>query len=76
MNCEVLVPVKHCALKWLGHVRRMNEIDFAKRLYDMIEGEVVRGRPHSNESIEWTSIRKLAGRGSSMLRGSAETGKV
>ncbi len=34
------------SLRWYGHVMRMNECDFAKRVYESTtEGRGVRGRP-------------------------------
>ncbi len=46
MDCGVGEWVKRSTLRWYGHVMRMNECDFAKRVYESkIEGRGVRGRP-------------------------------
>ncbi len=38
--------VKHDALRWFGHIIRMGENEFVKRVYEgRIEGRGVRGRP-------------------------------
>ncbi len=50
MNCGVVEWVKRSALRWYGHVMRMNECAFTKRVYEStIEGRGVRGRP----PIKW-----------------------
>lgn len=44
MECGVVEWVKRKTLRWYGHVRRMNECDFARRVYESaIEGGGVRG---------------------------------
>lgn len=65
------------ALRWFGHVRRLNGDDFAKRMCEgRIEEEDVRGRP----LVGWINKvggywRESAGRKvSSVLRGSARRG--
>ncbi len=46
MDCRVVEWVKQSTLRWCGHVMRMNECDFTKRVYEStIEGRGVRGRP-------------------------------
>ncbi len=38
--------MKSSALRWYGHVMRMNECEFTKRVFEStIEGRGVRGRP-------------------------------
>ncbi len=42
--------VKRSTLRWYGHVMRMNECAFTKRVYEStIEGRGVRGRP----AVKW-----------------------
>ncbi len=46
IDCEVVEWVKRSTLRWYGHVTRMNECDFTKRVYEnTIKGRGVRGRP-------------------------------
>ncbi len=46
MDCRVVEWVKRNTLRWYGHVMRMNECDFMKKVYEStIEGRGVRGRP-------------------------------
>ncbi len=46
MDCGVVEWVKQSALIWYGHVMRMNECDFTKRIYEStIDGRGVRGWP-------------------------------
>ncbi len=46
MDYGVIEWVKRSTLRWYGHVMRMNECDFTKRVYEStIEGRGVRGRP-------------------------------
>ncbi len=46
MDFGVVEWVKRSTLIWYGHVMRMNECDFTKRVYEStIKGRVVRGRP-------------------------------
>ncbi len=52
MNCGVVEWVKRSTLRWYGHVMRMNECAFTKRVYEStIEGRGVRGRP----PVKWIS---------------------
>ncbi len=46
MDCRVVECVKQSTLRWYGHGMRMNECDFAKKVYgSTIEERGVRGRP-------------------------------
>ncbi len=46
MDCGVVEWVKRSTLRWYGHVMRMNECAFTKRVYESTtEGRGVRGRP-------------------------------
>ncbi len=46
MDCRVVEWVKRTTLIWYGHVMRMNECDFTKRVYEnRVEGRKVAGRP-------------------------------
>ncbi len=50
MDCGVVEWVKRSTLRWYGHVMRMNECAFTKRVYEStIEGREVRGRPQ----VKW-----------------------
>ncbi len=46
MDCGVVEWVKRSTLRWYGHVMRMNECAFTKRVFEStIEGRGVVGRP-------------------------------
>ncbi len=46
VKCGVVEWVKCGALRWIGHVMRIGENEFVKRVYEgRIEGGDVRGRP-------------------------------
>ncbi len=50
MDCGVVEWVKRNTLRWYGHVMRMNEYAFTKRVYERtIDGRGVRGRP----TVKW-----------------------
>ncbi len=53
MDCGMVEWVKPSTLRWYGHVMRMNECDFTKRVYEStIEGRGVRGTSHLKEIIK------------------------
>ncbi len=46
MDCVLVERVQRSTPRWYGHVTRMNECDFTKRVYESTtEGRGVRGRP-------------------------------
>ncbi len=68
MDCGVVEWVKRSTLRWYGHMLRMNECDFTKRVYECtIEGRGVRGRPPVkwiNRLEEyWRERERAGGRG-------------
>ena len=75
VDCGVVEWVKRGTLRWYGHVMRMNEDCFAKRVYESsIEGGGVRGRPPVNSgSIVWMNIgeKEVADWGLRVLEGNA-----
>ncbi len=61
MDCGVVEWVKRSTLRWYRHMMRMNECDFAKRVYkSTIEGRGVRGRPPVDK---WRERERAGGRG-------------
>ncbi len=65
MDCGVVEWVKQSTLRWYGHVMRMNECDFTKKIYESTtEGRGVRRRPlvkWLNKVEEYWSGREWVG---------------
>ncbi len=67
VGCSVMEWVKRSILRWFGHIERMENEDFVKKIYrSSVEGPNRRGRPlgrWEDKAKEYVSERGVMGNG-------------